>query len=369
MSRSLLDRPLVRMPDFGPGQWLNTPRPLSREELRGQVVLVDFWDYTCINCIRTLPYLKAWHERYADLGLTIIGVHAPEFKFAQLGQQVRAGIDAFGLPYPILLDNDYQTWQAFANRAWPGKHLVDAAGYVRFRRYGEGHYLATEQAIQALLRERDPNVVLPEPLPALREEDVPGAVCYRPTPELYAGYQGGGLFGGALGNPEGYVPNHAMAYVLPGPFDMRPGHFYLAGFWRAEAEAMVFAGQDGGRVVLPYEAVSVNAVLSPSSDPVELVLDIRPGPETPLIEVRQDDAPLTREAAGADVFFEDDGRAFVSVTRPRMVELVRNPGFEEHELELIIHAHGLALYAFSFTSCVAPGRSTLDPGDDFFMVQ
>jgi len=340
------------MPDLGDGEWINTPRPLSRDNLRGKVVLVDFWDYTCVNCIRTLPYLKAWHERYEEKGLIVVGVHAPEFKFGRHGKQVQSAVQEFGIPYPVLLDNNYHAWDRFANRAWPTKHLVDADGYIRYVRQGEGRYRDTERAIQALLRQRDPAVSLPALMPPLRDEDAAGAICPRPTPELYAGYAGGGFYGGALGNPEGYVTAGPMAYVLPGPFDLRVGHFYLSGFWRAEPEAMIFVGQDKGRVVLRYRAARVNAVLSPTNDPVELLLDIRPGPATPLVEVRQDDAPLSETNAGRDVSFDETGVALAPITRPRMVELVRNPGFEEHELELVFHAHGLALYAFTFTSCV-----------------
>jgi thiol-disulfide isomerase/thioredoxin len=352
MADSLLDKPVIHMPHLGKGEWLNTPHPLSREQLRGQVALVDFWDFTCVNCLRTLPYLKAWHERYADKGLTIIGVHTPEFKIGQPGRFVRAAIEQFNIPYPVLLDNHYATWDQFANRAWPSKYLVDADGYIRFHRQGEGYYRETEQAIQSLLHRLNPAVSFPDLLPSLRPEDIPGAVCYRTTPECHAGYQGG-LFGGALGNPEGYITGSPMAYVLPGPFDLQEGRFYLAGFWRATAEAMVFAGQEGGRVVLPYSAAGVNAVLSPSHDPVELMLDIRPGQEIPLIEIRQDDAPLDPAVAGRDVFF-DGQRALVQVDRPRMYELVKLPDYGSHELDLIVHVHGLALYAFTFNSCIAP---------------
>ncbi len=369
MHDHLLDRPLVRMPRLGAGTWLNTPKPLSRDALRGFVVLVDFWDYACINCIRGLPYLRAWHERYAVHGLVIIGVHAPEFRFGRMSGQIEAAIDEYSLPYPVLLDNEYVTWDSFANRAWPTKHLIDADGYIRFVRQGEGYYRDTELAIQELLHRRDPEFSYMEPLPALRAEDRPGAVCFRPAPELHAGYQGGGIFGGALGNPEGYVTAGPMAYVLPGPFDRQEGQFYLGGFWRAEPEAMVFAGREIGRVVLPYRAAGVNAVLSPSSDQVELMLDIHPATNAPRVEVRQDDAPLTPLTAGADVCFDEQGRSSVLISRPRSYELVRNPGFESHELDLILHSHGLAIYTFSFSSCVAPPDAGADPGEDRYTVR
>lgn len=369
-SNSLLDRPIIHAPDLADGEWLNTPRLLTREYLRGRVLLIDFWDYACVNCIRTLPYLKEWHGRYAEKGLTIIGVHAPEFKFGHDRRQVAAAAQEFGLEYPILIDNGFETWTRFANRAWPSKYLVDADGYIRLKRQGEGHYQEIEKGIQLLLRQRDPAVSLPELLPALREEDKEGAVCYRPTPELHAGYQAG-LFGGALGNVEGYTPGHPMIYQLPPADERQEGRFYAAGIWLAKPESLDFAGQEGGRIVLPYRAVGVNAVLSPSSDPVELMLNLRPGPVAgmggwgdfdspkpvwPAVTVQQDGRPLAALNAGADVVFDADGRSLVQVTRPRLVELARNPAYEAHELELLFHTHGLALYAFTFTTCLVESQ-------------
>jgi hypothetical protein len=341
--------PLVRAPGFAPGEWLNAARPLTEARLRGWVLLIEFWDYTYIHCIRTLPYVTSWHRRYADRGLVVAGVHTPEFRFARQRAQVEAAVEEFGIRYPVLLDNDYQTWERFANRAWPTRYLVDGDGYIRYRHAGEGHYQETERAIQALLRERDPDVSLPDLLPPLREEDAPGAVCYRPTPELYAGYERG-----ALGNREGYAADNPVVYQAPG--ERREPYFYASGIWRAGREHLAFAGQNGGRISLPYSATGVNAVLSPSGDPVEVALGLRPADGPPIIEVRQDGRPLARLNAGADVAYDGD-LSILRVTRPRLYGLVRNPDFESHELELIFRANGLALYAFTFTSCVAPGAT------------
>jgi thiol-disulfide isomerase/thioredoxin len=345
-----LDPPMVHMPEFAPGDWLNVERPLSKEALRGWVALIDFWDYSCINCLRTFPYLVKWHERYAAAGLVVIGIHAPEFRFARSRSQVEGALAEFGLRYPILLDNEYQNWDRFANRAWPTKYLVDVDGYIRYRQQGEGYYQETEQAIQALLRQRDPDLRLPAPLPPLRAEDSPGAVCYRATPELYAGYQRG-----ALGNPEGYAADNPLAYRMPSRLERTQPNFYAGGIWRAGAESFVFAGQDGGRLIVPYSAVGFNAVLSPSADPVEVMLGLRPPDNPPLVEVQQDGEPLTMLNAGPDVTFGEAGASLVAVTRPRLYRLVRNPAYETHELELIFHAGGLAIYTFTFTSCIMPG--------------
>lgn len=353
MFDQLLEPRLIRMPRLGAGKWLNVEHPLTREQMLGQVVLIDFWDYTCVNCLRTLPYLNQWHERYRDKGLLIIGIHAPEFKFAHAQGQIEAAIDEQQIRYPVLLDNGYETWQRFANKAWPTKYLIDHDGYIRFQRQGEGYYQQMEEGIQQLLRRRNPQVRLPELMSPLRAEDQAGAVCYRPTPELYAGYQGGGLFGGALGNPEGYTPQGPVFYRMPPPETWAEGRFYLDGIWRAWPEALAFVGQSAGRVVLPYSAVTVNAVLSPSADPVETMLNLRPTNAEPLVEVRQNGRPLTPMNAGADVANQPDGRSMVCIERPKLYELVRNETYEPNELELIFCATGLALYAFTFTTCVA----------------
>jgi thiol-disulfide isomerase/thioredoxin len=346
-----LDPQMVRMPELAPGDWLNVEHPLTKDALRGRAVLIDFWDYACINCLRTFPYLVKWYERYAAAGLVVIGIHAPEFRFARSRVQVEGAVAAFDLRYPILLDNEYQNWDRFANRAWPTKYLVDAEGYIRYRQQGEGYYQETEQAIQALLRQRDPDVRLPALLPLLRAEDSPGAVCYRATPELYAGYRRG-----SLGNPEGYAADNPLAYRMPPRLARTQPNFYAGGIWRAGAESFVFAGQDGGRLIVPYSALRANAVLSPSGDPVELMLDLRSPEHPPLVEVRQDGEPLRALNAGPDITFGEDGTSIVAVTRPRLYELVRNPDFGTHELELIFHAGGLAVYTFTFTSCIMRGK-------------
>jgi len=149
----------VRAPEIG-RLWFNSP-PLSFRQLRGRAVLVDFWDYTCVNCIRTLPYVQAWHERYHDKGLTVIGVHTPEFTFAQYESNVERGIREFGLTYPIVVDSNREIWKSFANRYWPTKYLLDKDGYLRYGHFGEGGYHECEEAIQELLREIDPALALP----------------------------------------------------------------------------------------------------------------------------------------------------------------------------------------------------------------
>lgn len=337
MVDSLLSKRQVRAPEFGRGQWLNVEHPLTMMGLRGQVVLVDIWEYTCINCLRTLPYLREWHRRYARLGLAIIGVHSPEFRFGRERQQLEEALLELEIPYPVLMDNNFETWDAFANRFWPSKYLIDQRGYIRFQSHGEGGYGEFERAIQSTLLEENLNLDLPPVMQPLRPEDVPGAVCYRPTPELAAG-----LKFGALGNPQGYASGAPVFYTMP---DERvPGAFYVEGAWQAGHEYLAFEGRSEGLIHLPYEAVEVNAVLTPHVETVERMLH----PETVQIEIWQDGQPLSETQRGSDV--TEDGR--VLVDRPRMYNLVRNPGFESHELTLRIRSRGFAVYSFSFTGCV-----------------
>jgi hypothetical protein len=247
--------------------------------------------------------------------------------------------------WPVVLDNDFNTWQAFANRYRPTKYLIDAQGYIRYQKSGEGGYTETDDAIQALLREATPGVELPRPIQPLREEDRPGAVCFRATPELHAGYDRG-----ALGNPEGYgvlSRGAGLPAIYRMPLQRQDGYFYAEGTWQAGPEHFAFAGREGA-LVLPYHAASVNAVLSPSADPVELLLGLKP---PAVVEVLQDGTPLDPAWAGDDIYF-DGGRSLVRVDAPRMYALCRNPDGRPHELTLRVSAPGLAVFAFTFTTCV-----------------
>lgn len=353
---SILQNRIVRMPEFVGSEWLNAPMPPPRRaQLRGRVALVAFWDYTCINCVRTLPYLVRWHERYADLGLTIIGVHTPEFKFARMTNAVQTAVTQYALPFPILLDNQYKNWEQFTVKAWPTRFLVDPDGYIRYKAQGEGYYQETEQAIQLLLKRHNPDLVLPDLLPPLREEDTPGAVCYRPQAEVYAGYQGGGLFGGGLGNQSGYAPNNPVFYELPQ--EREDGHFYLDGVWQAWPEAVAYVGEVGGQVVLPYQsAATVNAVLALSADEVALRLGLTQE-NGGMVEVKANGRYLSRYNAGQDVEFTNDGLSYIRIREPRLYQLVRHNEWGSttaNELSLTFRTQGMALFSFSFTTCVAP---------------
>jgi thiol-disulfide isomerase/thioredoxin len=350
MDADLLDPPIAPMPGFAPGEWLNIDHPLTTTHLRGRVVMIDFWDYTCLACLRAIPSLIAWHEHYQGMDFVVVGVHTPEFRFARTRALVERAAADLGIWYPVLLDNERRTWEQFAVRAWPTRVLVDPDGYVRHRAEGVTTFRESERALRRLLHEHDPEVALPRLMDPLHPKDEPGADRYRATPDLYVGYERG-----ALGNPMGYAASSPMVYELPREYARREPYFYAGGIWRAGLESFAFAGQDGGQIALPYTAYGVSAVLSPSADPVEVALNLRRTDAPPRVDVLQDGAPLTPENAGRDVLYDDGGVSYLMVERPRLYELVRNPAFGSHELELTVRAHGLAFYSFTFTSSVVAG--------------
>ncbi len=331
----------VRAPEIG-RVWLNS-NPLSFRQLRGRVVLVDFWDYTCVNCIRTLPYVQAWHERYREKGLTVIGVHTPEFTFAQYESNVERGIREFGLTYPIVIDSNRELWKAFANRYWPTKYLLDKDGYLRYGHFGEGGYAECEQVIQELLREIDPAIELPKPTEVIREEDHIGAVCYRATGELYLGNRRG-----RIGNEGGFKEDQIADYSFAG--QPEENFFYADGRWASTAEYFEAVESGPHTLRLKYEASAVNLVMA--------------SPHMPSAEVSilQDGKVLRRDQATRDTRFRaaagPDEESYLVVDSARMYYLVDDHEFGEHELELRC-AQGVAAFAFTFTSCVDPVASAL----------
>lgn len=325
----------VRAPEFPENATWLQGGPLRMADLRGKPVLIDFWDYTCVNCIRTLPYVKEWRRRYRDHGLTVVGVHAPEFSFGRESSNVLRAVREHGIDYPVVLDNDYAIWQAWTNRYWPAKYLVDAKGYLRYYHFGEGGYAQTEESIQVLLREAAPDALLPGVMEPVRDEDKPGAVCYRVSPELYVGYQRG-----SIGNVAHVTPDAPATYVDPGKHVA--GHAYLEGDWLLSGEFLARpAGASGvSRLIVPYMAKEVNCVIHPPAYGGQAIFN-----------VLQDGKPLAAEDAGADV--QAGATAVMPIDAPRMYRIVNNREIDSHELTLETTSDGVALYAFTFTSCVA----------------
>ena len=261
-----------KAPEFDKVTGFINTKPISLADLKGKVVLVDFWTYSCINCIRTIPYLVDWNEKYADKGLVIIGVHAPEFEFEKNIDNVKEAVKKFGIKYPVIQDNDKGTWNAYENQYWPRKYLVDSEGYIRYDHIGEGGYAETEKVIQTLLKERNAQLGLDgESLASTNNNTATEATITTTTPEyvqsadfskinspeLYFGYQ---FASAPLGNPEGFRPDRTVDYSLAKiDSDIKPNVIYLDGTWKNNADNMELQS-DTGSIALAYSAKSVNIV-------------------------------------------------------------------------------------------------------------
>jgi thiol-disulfide isomerase/thioredoxin len=334
----------IEAPNLPDGlKWHNSP-PLTMQGLRGKVVLIDFWEYTCINCIRTFPYLKAWNEKYRDKGLVIVGVHTPEFEFAKSEANVKKAVKDFGLDYPHIIDSDYAVWRTYGNRYWPAKYLIDHQGFVRYFHFGEGAYEATEARIQALLKEANPAFQPPPVTPAIRGTDKPGAVCYPVTPELYLGAERGG-HEGTLANKEGYRPGQVVAYKDPGNWE--DGLVYVNGAWKNTREALISSRKSPhprDYIAIKYHAMEVNSVLKPEAGkPVR-------------VWVYQDGKRVAQKDKGEDIRYDSLGRSYMIVDQPRMYNIIKNAEFGQRTLKLATADPGMGIYSFTFVSCELPER-------------
>jgi thiol-disulfide isomerase/thioredoxin len=331
-------QPVERLQNFdGAAGWLNSP-PLTPAELHGKVVLVDFWEYTCINCLRTLPYLREWYRRYHDRGLEIIGVHAPEFDFSAEPPNVAAAAKRLGVVWPIALDNDFSIWKRYGNNVWPHEYLYDQSGNLVESVPGEGAYPQTEAQIQALLKRADPRLMLPPVMALLPQDsyDKPGAVCYPQTPELLVGRRP--IADASFTNDPARDTNYA-----DGNASHPDGAIYLQGYWHLTHEAAVSGGGDG-YAALRYHAIQLVAVLKPE----------RGGPIR--VDVTQDGEPVAKSDVGKDLRFDAQGRSYIMVDTARAYDLIMNAQFGEHELKLSPKSDGLGIYDFAFESCEIPQK-------------
>jgi thiol-disulfide isomerase/thioredoxin len=329
----------VRAPEFPTypaDRWINA-EPRTMESLRGRIVVIDFWEYTCVNCIRTLPYVTEWHRRYADHGVVIIGVHTPEFAFGRDRANVARAVEEFGIEYPVVLDNDYEIWSLYANRYWPRKYIVDREGKIVYDHAGEGGYAETEGFLQRLILENDPDAELPPTMAPVRPSDEVGARCYPRTPELYCGY-GRGRYGNddKIGRDETKQYNDGRA----------GGHarnlLYLHGEWRVGEEQATSEGPASGDnyMLLQFQGNEINAVMSPP-----------PGEEV-RVYLEKDGRPLAEDEAGADVAFDERG-SYVAAAVGRMYQLYDAEEYGSAEFSLHPAGPGVSIFAFTFGSCVA----------------
>ena len=305
------------LPEFiGIDHWLNTAAPLGRADLRGKVVLVDFWTYTCINCLRTLPNVTRWYDTYRDQGLVVIGVHTPEFAFEQNTANVDQAIKRFGIRYPVAQDNEYATWNAYGNQYWPAEYLFDATGQLRRVHFGEGEYDQMETAIQQLLKESGH--------PANQ------SVAAAPAPETSTPL-----------SPETYLGTARLEYAVPRlyrqgrvgfyqPQTVPVDRFALGGIWTATDEAI--AADTGATLRYHFQAGQVYLVLRP------------PAGQTGTLELLLDGQPLGAAQAGADV-----SAGLLTVDSDRLYHLIDLHGrIEDHVLELRFKTPGTQAFALTF---------------------
>ena len=293
------------LPDYGLAPefygivgWLNS-EPLTLERLRGRVVLIDFWTYSCVNCLRTLPYVTDWDARYRDSGLTVVGVHSPEFAFEREEANVRENADELGIEYPIALDNRFGTWSVWNNQYWPAKYLIDRKGHVRYYHFGEGDYAETEEAIRELLASRGTTL----PTASTLEDESPHGLV---TPESYLGYERLARYAGTP-----VVRDQEAAYELPA--ELADNELAYGGRWTVEDERAI-AGRDA-RLRLAYRARDVFLVLT--------------------------------GRGSVDVLLDGERPRRVRVAGDRLYTLVDRDELSDHELELRF-SPGVAAYAFTF---------------------
>jgi thiol-disulfide isomerase/thioredoxin len=306
--------------------WINS-KPLTAKELKGKVVLVDFWTYSCINCLRSLPYIEAWSQKYKDDGLVVIGVHTPEFDFEKQLPNVQKAVQKFGVTYPIALDSDRAVWDAFHNEYWPAHYFLDAKGKVRFEHFGEGNYEQSERWIQQLLQERNA-----KPMPAttvdVHAEGIEAAADMRDvhSPETYIGYARAEHFA----SPGGIRQDVEKTYTAPA--QPAPNQWGLEGKWVDHGQVAVLKASDG-KIVFHFYARDLHLVLGPAADgkPVRFRVTV--------------DGQAPGDNHGVDTDAQGNG----VVTDLRLYQLVRQAGaVTDHIFTIEFEDPGVQAFSFTF---------------------
>jgi thiol-disulfide isomerase/thioredoxin len=318
-----------KAPEFkGITSYINT-NGTKLSDLKGKVVLVDFWTYSCINCIRTLPYLVDWNQKYSDKGLVIVGIHSPEFEFEKNIDNVKQAVARFGIKYPVLLDNDHGTWDAYQNSYWPRKYLVDSEGYIRYDHIGEGGYAETENAIKSLLGERSNQQGLEISNLNQTKLIVPSAPSVDfnqiKTPELYCGYQ---YARAQLGNIQGFNPEKTVNYTIPGS-NLEPNVIYLQGSWKNNPDNMELVGPDG-KIMLAYSAKSINIVAG--------------GKGAVIVKEDSNYNQTNNTFKGNDV----DAGGRLTVDGQRLYNIADHTNYGNHQIEINAKGPGFKIYTFTF---------------------
>ena len=311
----------------GATAWINSP-PLTADQLRGKVVLVDFWTYSCINCLRTLPYIKAWAEKYKDSGLVVIGVHTPEFPFEKDLANVQKAVHDLEVTYPVALDNGYAIWTAFHNQYWPAHYFIDVHGNLRHEHFGEGEYDQSERWIQELLKERTGEQPLPEGIVSIHAQGAEAApdMGEVQSPETYIGYARAQHFA----SPGGFSQDAAKQYSLPAQFAVN--QWGLSGKWIDQGQTAILASSQG-KIAFRFHARDLHLVLGPTAEgePVRFRVTI--------------DGQIPGENHGGDIDSQGNG----VVTEHRLYQLIRQKGEVQDRLfEIEFLSPGVQAFAFTF---------------------
>lgn len=315
----------VMPPLTGATTWINTP-PLTTEQLRGKVVVVDFWTYSCINCIRSIPYVRAWTEKYKDQGLVVIGVHTPEFAFEKSEANVRQNVQRLGITYPVAMDNEFAIWRAFKNQYWPAHYFIDAKGQIRHHHFGEGDYASSERVIQQLLKEAGAanvasNVVTVQAQGAEAAADM----AQVESPETYVGYGRADNF-----RSPGGLANDVIKDYVAAPLTLND--WSLSGRWRVTREHADLQSA-GGRIAFRFKARDLHLVMGPSKPGVPVRFRVR----------------IDGAAPGANAGSDIDAQGLGQVDGERLYQLVRQTGaVRERTFEIEFLDPGVQVFAFTF---------------------
>ncbi|MBV9177267.1 MAG: redoxin family protein [Nitrososphaeraceae archaeon] len=334
----------IKAPEFAQiSGYINTPNnsPITLSSLRGKVVLLYIWTYTCINSIRPMPYIDDWNQKYSNKGLVVVGVHSPEFQFEKNYTNVKNAVQRFGIRYPVILDSDHGTWNAYGNNYWPRFYLIDTQGYIRYDHIGEGSYDQIEKSIQSLVAERAALMGAKEISFNTKPTTViqPTSLYYidlrqSTTPEIYIGYSTART---PLGNPEGFKPDQNVSYSVPSNTNFKPSIVYLQGKWKNNPDNMELQN-DTGRIVLLYYAKSVNIIAGGRGGGV--VINDKEGGGAAAATASATSNKSVGEDLSSDGSFRIDGQ--------RLYNLAIHNNYDTHYIIIDVKGKGFQFYTFTF---------------------
>ena len=348
------------IPDYQNLEWINSdPISIGESIGNGEIVLIDFWTYTCVNCIRTFPFLNEWNQKYKDDGLKIIGVHTPEFEFEKVKKNIIKSVKKNNLEYPIVLDNDFEIWDEFKNRYWPAKYLFNTKGEIVYTHFGEGGYVEAEKEIRKLLEEKNVDLSKKE-IGDIEYQEIAESVFggfydenagmnkdnadgerkfYRMTRELYMGSDRNLSYGGIYSGNLDYYDNIGKPHNYVDEYEYSHNKFYLSGNWNNDFESIISNIDEPSSLdylSFKFRSKSVNGVFSSN--------------ETADVIVKIDGNFLSKDEAGIDVKFDENGKSYITVDEPKMYSLLILPIYDERIIKLLPQKKNISIFAFTFGS-------------------